>query len=78
MHGIMKNVEKFMIYITFHDCLNTFDWFSTKATSTQVCRIINENWKFQVKNKILLNTQKTHVNFSQSFWKLQHFYKLYI
>jgi len=36
-----------MIYIIFHDCLNKFDWFSTKATSTQVCRIINENEKFQ-------------------------------
>jgi hypothetical protein len=57
------DVEKNMIYILFHDCLNTFNWFSTNENSTQVCRIINENWKLQVKNKILLNIPKTHVKF---------------
>lgn len=56
-------VEKTMIYIIFHDCLNTFDWFSTKAISTQVCRIINENWNFQVKNRILLNIFKNQFFF---------------
>jgi hypothetical protein len=57
------DVGKNMMYIIFHDCLNKFNWFSTKATSTQVYRVFNENRKFQVKNKILLNFPKNHVFF---------------
>lgn len=62
----VENTHDLIDSYYFQGCLDTFDQYSTKETSTHVCKKINDFWIFHVKKKNSI-FQKTTYFHSQNF-----------